>query len=131
MPAAPAVHWDASRIEQLLANLMENSLRYTDAPGQVRIRMAQAGAMLSVVVEDSSPGVPESQLAQLFEPLYRGDAARARQHGGSGLGLAICAAIARAHGGRMSASVSALGGLCIAVTLPQRAQQQPASGADA
>jgi two-component system sensor histidine kinase BaeS len=119
--AALAVHWDASRIEQLLANLMENSLRYTDAPGQVLIGLQQAHARVVVVVEDSSPGVADAQLRHLFEPLYRSDAARARKQGGSGLGLAICQAIALAHGGRLVASASALGGLRITLDLPQQA----------
>jgi two-component system sensor histidine kinase BaeS len=133
--AAPLpVHWDADRIEQLLANLMENSLRYTDAPGQIRIGLQQAGDAVQLVVEDSAPGVPADQWPQLFEPLYRGDAARARLHGGSGLGLAICEAIARAHGGQLGASASALGGLCITATLPLNARapaaspSQPATG---
>jgi two-component system sensor histidine kinase BaeS len=124
--ATLAVHWDADRIEQLLANLMENSLRYTDAPGQVLIRLQPAGASVRVVMEDSAPGVPAAQWPQLFEPLYRGDAARARAFGGSGLGLAICEAIARAHGGRLAASASALGGLCITLDLPQQAPAQAA-----
>jgi two-component system sensor histidine kinase BaeS len=123
--AAPLpVHWDADRIEQLLANLMENSLRYTDAPGQIRFGLQPAGDTVNVVVEDSAPGVPAAQWPQLFEPLFRSDVARARQHGGSGLGLAICEAIARAHGGQLGASASALGGLCITVSLPQHAQAQ-------
>jgi two-component system sensor histidine kinase BaeS len=129
------VNWDADRIEQLLANLMENSLRYTDAPGQIRIGLQQDGGRVKVVVEDSAPGVQAAQLPHLFEALYRGDAARARQHGGSGLGLAIGEAIARAHGGRLSASASALGGLCVTVSLPvqaqARAQQPAAAGASA
>ena len=66
--------------------------------------------------------MPAAQLAQLCEPLYRSDKARARQHGGSGLGLAICEAIAQAHGGHLDVSASALGGLRISVSLPQRAQ---------
>jgi two-component system sensor histidine kinase BaeS len=118
------VNWDADRVEQLLANLMENSLRYTDAPGQIRIGLRQADDTVKLVVEDSAHGVPADQWPQLFEPLYRGDAARARLHGGSGLGLAICEAIARAHGGQLGASASALGGLCITVTLPQHPQAQ-------
>lgn len=74
-----------------------------------------------MVVDDSAPGVPPGQLPQLFEPLYRGDAARSGGPGGSGLGLAICQVIAKAHGGRLVASASALGGLCLALDLPQRA----------
>jgi two-component system sensor histidine kinase BaeS len=122
------VHWDAQRIEQLLANLIENSLRYTDAPGQVRIALQLNAATVSVVVDDSAPGVPAAHLPRLFEPLVRVDAARARQHGGSGLGLAICDAIARAHGGQLTASDSALGGLCITLTLPLRALALPRTG---
>jgi two-component system sensor histidine kinase BaeS len=68
--------------------------------------------------------VPAAQLPQLFDPLFRADAARARQHGGSGLGLAICEAIARAHGGQLAVSASLLGGLCITLTLPQVALAQ-------
>ncbi len=125
--SALEVVWDADRIEQLLANLMENSLRYTDAPGQVHLRLESAGSVVRVIVEDSAPGVPDTQRAQLFEPLFRGDAARARLHGGSGLGLAICAAIASAHGGQLATSASALGGLCITLSLPRQASAEAPS----
>lgn len=113
------VQWDAGRIEQLLDNLMENSLRYTESPGQVRVRLSCVGAGVRVVVEDSAPGVPPAQRSQLFEPLYRGDAARRSGAGGSGLGLAICQTIAKAHGGRLAVSASALGGLCLTLDLPR------------
>jgi len=119
--AALPVRWDAGRIEQLLANLLENSLRYTQAPGQVRLRLEQAGDTVRMVVDDSAPGVPAGQMPQLFEPLYRGDAARSGGPGGSGLGLAICQVIAQAHGGHLVASASALGGLCLTLDLPQPA----------
>jgi len=113
------VQWDAGRIEQLLDNLLENSLRYTDSPGQVWVRLACVDDEVRVVVEDSAPGVPAAQRSQLFEPLYRGDAARRSGAAGSGLGLAICQTIAKAHGGRLMASASALGGLCLALDLPR------------
>lgn len=121
---APAlsVQWDAGRIEQLLANLLENSLRYTEAPGEVRLRLERLDrpeAGVRLVVEDSAPGVPESQMAHVFEPLYRGDAARSGGSTGSGLGLAICRAIAQAHGGQLLASASPLGGLRMTLDLPQ------------
>lgn len=113
------VEWDAGRIEQLLDNLMENSLRYTESPGQILVRLACVEDGVRVVVEDSAPGVPASQRSQLFEPLYRGDAARRSGAAGSGLGLAICQTIAKAHGGRLVASASALGGLCLTLDLPR------------
>ena len=116
---ALSVRWDAGRIEQLLANLLENSLRYTQAPGEVQVLLQRTVDGVRVVVEDSAPGVPVEQLSQLFEPLYRGDAARSAGSDGSGLGLAICQVIAKAHGGKLVASASALGGLRLTLDLPQ------------
>ena len=115
---ALSVQWDAGRIEQLLSNLLENSMRYTDAPGCITLRVSQAGPLATLVVEDSAPGVPAAMLGRLLEPLYRAEVARDRQPQGSGLGLAICAVIAKAHGGDIRTAASAQGGLCISVTLP-------------
>ncbi|MDT9000708.1 ATP-binding protein [Paucibacter sp. APW11] len=114
----PPVRWDADRIGQLLANLLENSLRYTDAPGQIVLRARRLGAMLIIDVEDSAPGLPPAALAQVFEPLYRAEASRSRASGGSGLGLTIALALARSHGGRLSAEASSLGGLRLRLELP-------------
>jgi two-component system, OmpR family, sensor histidine kinase BaeS len=121
----PLVTWDAQRIGQLLANLLENSLRYTDAPGRVQLSLATGGSVaapqLHITVQDSAPCVPEAELPRLFEPLYRADPSRSRRSGGSGLGLAICRAIVASHGGHIEARRSALGGLCVVVTLPLHA----------
>lgn len=119
----PMAHWDPQRIDQLLSNLLENSLRYTDAPGRVTVHLA-AGKPGDVTlrIEDSAPGVPEADHARLFEPLYRADASRSRRLGGSGLGLAICRAIVRSHGGQIEAGSSPLGGLRVVVTLPLHAE---------
>ena len=83
---AIAVDWDFGRIEQLLSNLLENSLRYTDAPGRIAVRWSVRGQTLQLVVQDSAPGVAAANLGKLFDPLFRVDAARTRtgQHG-SGL----------------------------------------------
>ena len=115
---ALTVRWDAGRIEQLLGNLLSNSLRYTHAPGEVRVALEHHGDRVRVVIDDTAPGVPSAQLSQIFEPLYRADSARNRASGGSGLGLAICQAIARAHGGTLEASASSLGGLRVTLELP-------------
>jgi len=123
IPVIPA-QWDFGRIEQLLSNLLENSLRYTRAPGQVHVHWRTLEDTLQLTVEDSAPGVTASQLDQLFDPLFRVDSARTRtgQHG-SGLGLSIVRAIAQAHGGTVSASASRLGGLAIQVSLPLQPPQ--------
>jgi two-component system sensor histidine kinase BaeS len=117
--APPLAHWDPQRIEQLLSNLLENSLRYTDAPGRIALRLQGSGHQHAVLsVEDTAPGVPAAEQPRLFEPLYRVDPSRSRQSGGSGLGLSICQAIARSHGGRIEATDSPLGGVRVVVTLP-------------
>lgn len=118
LPALPAARWDAVRISQLLDNLLENSLRYTSAPGRVRLSAQALEAAVVMRLEDSPPGVPEGDLERLFDPLYRADPSRSRAFGGAGLGLSIARAIAQAHGGRLRAAVSPLGGLAMVLTLP-------------
>jgi two-component system sensor histidine kinase BaeS len=119
LPATlPAAAWDAVRISQLLANLLENSLRYTQAPGLVEIGARSLGAAVEICIQDTPPGVPAQDLERLFDPLYRADASRSRAFGGSGLGLAIARAIAQAHGGQLRAEASSLGGLAMVLTLP-------------
>jgi two-component system sensor histidine kinase BaeS len=128
---AVQVRWDFGRVEQLLTNLLENSLRYTTAPGQVRVQWSLTPAGLDLRVDDTPPGVATSQLEQLFEPLFRADAARQRATGGShgsGLGLSICRAIVQAHGGTIRAEVSPLGGLAVVARLPLNAD--PHGGTD-
>ena len=106
------VRWDAKRIEQLMGNLIDNSLRYTDAPGQVAVTLrSDDDAKVVIAVEDTAPGVSADDLLRIFEPLYRADASRGRATGGSGLGLAICVQIAKAHHGVIRANASALGGV--------------------
>jgi two-component system, OmpR family, sensor histidine kinase BaeS len=118
------VYWDKTRIDQLLDNLVENSLRYTDAPGRILLTLKHEDDKVVIVVDDTAPSVAEADMSHLFEPLYRADAARSRNRGGSGLGLAISDAIARSHEGRIEATRSALGGLRIRVELPASAGAQ-------
>lgn len=122
------VHWDFGRIEQLLANLLTNSLRYTDAPGSIAIDWHSDGHTVTLTVDDSAPGVSAADMRELFEPLFRGDKARQRGDGqhGSGLGLAIARSIAHAHQGTITASASQRGGLQMTVRLPVN----PAMAAD-
>lgn len=112
------VCWDAARIEQLCVNLLENSIRYTQAPGQVVLSVHRVQERVHLVIDDTAPGVPAQDLGRLWEPLYRSDTARSRALGGSGLGLAIAQAIVQAHAGHIQARASRLGGLCVHVDLP-------------
>ncbi len=109
---------DETRLAQVFANLLQNSVRYTDAPGRIAITLKQAAGRLIVEWEDSAPGVPAEELARLTDRLYRVESSRNRASGGSGLGLAIARAIVEGHGGTLTAKASALGGLSIEIALP-------------
>ena len=117
-PASIEMTADPARMAQVLANLLENSLRYSDPPGRIEVALSCRGHEVTLTVDDSAPGVSEVDLPRLFEPLYRADAARSRFSGGSGLGLAICEAIVQAHGGRIGARASPLGGLRVVIECP-------------
>ena len=112
---------DVSRLGQLFTNVLENTVRYTDTGGRVRVVCAQEGSDIAVSIEDSAPSVPEDALPRLFERLYRVETSRGRQTGGAGLGLAICKRIAHALGGSISVTPSSLGGLKLVVRLPATA----------
>lgn len=108
---------DRERLQQLFTNLIDNSLKYTDAGGKLVIRLARNNNQATLEFQDSAPGVPEVELDRLFDRLYRVEASRNRSSGGAGLGLAICKNIVEAHAGTIAAYPSPLGGVLIRVTL--------------
>jgi two-component system sensor histidine kinase BaeS len=110
---------DSARLEQLFMNLIENSIRYTDSPGAIEVRINASDETVMIVFEDSLPGVSESEAHRLFDRLYRVDDSRNRTMGGSGLGLSICESIVGAHGGEITAGQSNLGGVAIQIKLPR------------
>ena len=119
LPDTPLqVQGDERRLQQVLANLLENALRYTHRGGRVQVSVARQGSDVQLVVEDSAPGVPAEKCALLFERFYRVESSRNRASGGSGLGLAISHNIIVAHQGRIHAEPSPLGGLRVVITLP-------------
>lgn len=109
---------DAGRMMQVFSNLLENSLRYTDPGGLLRILVQDLGDELSLIFEDTPPAPSRQDLAHLFDRFFRSEPSRSRALGGSGLGLSICKNLVEAHGGRMTAGLSPLGGLAIRVQLP-------------
>jgi two-component system sensor histidine kinase BaeS len=118
-PTEPAfLHGDPARIRQLLGNLLTNSLAYTDAPGLISVDLKQDESQIQIDIEDSAPGVSDTDLHRLFEPLFRVDAARSRDTGGSGLGLAISLAIVRVHGGTLEALQGTRNGLLLRIRFP-------------
>lgn len=118
LPASAMLFGDPSRLTQLFHNLLENSLRYTDHGGVLEVGIQPQDDGLLFYWQDSAPGVSDEQLTQIFERFYRTEGSRNRASGGSGLGLAISQNIVEAHGGQMVAQHSPLGGLRIAILLP-------------
>jgi len=99
-------------------NVIRNALAYTSDGSTVAVRLLRTGDDARIIVRDHGPGVPEAELARIFEPFYRTDSARTRASGGTGLGLAIAhRAIAR-HGGSIVARNADGGGLEVTISLP-------------
>ncbi|MBC7413654.1 MAG: HAMP domain-containing protein [Herminiimonas sp.] len=118
-PCAPLmVLVDADRLTQVLGNLLENSLRYTDAGGRIVLALGRQAGHAVLTIDDSAPGVGEADYPRLFDRLYRTDPARSRVQGGIGLGLSICQSLVVAQGGTIHASGSALGGVRVTLMLP-------------
>lgn len=109
---------DEDRLRQLFANLIENTVRYTNPPGILRINHYCSFRNLTLVFEDSPPGVPTEALERVFDRLYRLDKSRSRALGGGGLGLSICEEIVNGHDGAIRAAHSSLGGLLISIEFP-------------
>lgn len=115
---AERVAGDARRLEQVVQNLVANAVRHTPRGGRIQLSAMRDGAEVCLRVEDSGPGIPDDQLARIFERFARVNPARDAASGGSGLGLAIVRAIVEAHGGRASAANAPGGGARFDVRLP-------------
>lgn len=109
---------DANRINQLIGNLVTNSLAYTDDNGTTKVSLYRNDNQICLSIVDSAPSLSKAECEQIFDPLYRHEKSRTRNKGGAGLGLAITKNIVLAHGGTISAKPSTLGGIQILVSLP-------------
>jgi two-component system sensor histidine kinase BaeS len=118
LPASLLVNGDVQRLRQLMQNLLENSSRYVSTGGLLKCKAARTDGQVTLLLDDSGPGLTAEQMTHLFDRFYRADSSRSRVHGGSGLGLSICRKIVEAHQGGIHAEVSPLGGLRIRLTLP-------------
>ncbi|KAB0625326.1 sensor histidine kinase efflux regulator BaeS [Acinetobacter gandensis] len=114
---------DIDRFKQIMVNLLGNSIRYTEAGGEVHVHTEQDDQQWTVYVDDSPFGLTDEQLARLGERFYRVDDSRTRATGGTGLGLALSVKIARALGGELSFDHSPLGGLRCKLTFPKQMKQ--------
>ncbi len=114
----PAVHVDPVLVVQLFVNLLDNVAKYTPEGTATTVTAVADYDAVRIVVEDQGPGLPEGDVARLFQPFQRGHVEGTIS--GAGLGLAICRAIVAAHGGEISGSRGAGGGARLEFTLPSR-----------
>lgn len=115
----PPIEVDPGRIEQILSNLLSNSLRHTPQGGQIKLNVTPNEAGLTLTIHDSGPGIQSEALPHIFERFYRADRSRSRAEGGTGLGLAIARNLTLAHGGSLTAANHPHGGAVFTLQLPQ------------
>jgi two-component system sensor histidine kinase KdpD len=125
----PPVRADATLLDQVLTNLLENVARHTPPGTPVRIQAsAPAGSAVQVTIEDQGPGVPQQALPRLFERFYHAGPPRARGRSSSGLGLAVVRGFVEAMGGHVLASRGDAGGLRISLSFATH--EEPAEHRD-
>ncbi|MBU2970997.1 tetratricopeptide repeat protein [Pseudoalteromonas sp. C2R02] len=110
---------DAERTNQVIGNLIKNSINYTDPGGAIIASLKKADGAIYIYVDDTSPSLEPDEFEKVFDRHYRGDQSMTQDKTGSGLGLTICQQIISAHGGEISASKSELGGVKIQIVMRQ------------
>ncbi len=122
-PPQPTVDADARRIEEVLANLVDNAVRYSPQGGEIVIFGRRQGQDQLFGVRDHGIGIPHDELPLIFDRFYRGEIARQHNTTGVGLGLAVCRGIIETHGGRMWAESSPDSGTAVYFTLPAHLEE--------
>lgn len=117
----PLVPMRRIAMKRVLTNLIENAIKYSDGPIEIHTGFEKGSKRLYVQVRDHGPGIPEQQMAKMFEPFTQGDTARGSA--GSGLGLAIIKKIVDMHRGEITLHNHAFGGLVATVYLPLKAKE--------
>ena len=117
--AAPVVEGDSSKIQQVFYNLIDNAIKYTPAGGDVRVELGENARFAIIKVSDTGIGIPQADIAHIFDRFYRVDKARSRETGGTGLGLSIVNQIVQLHGGQVSVQSVEDKGSVFTVTLPK------------
>jgi signal transduction histidine kinase len=124
--------FDGPRIQQLVQNLVSNALKYSESEAEVEVGLAADDEWATLTVSDRGIGIPESDLAVLFERFHRGQNTDDRRYGGLGLGLYICRQVAEEHGGSIDAKSRVGEGTTFTVRLRRwsQAAQPPPAAAD-
>lgn len=114
----PLLQADESRLQEVIYNLLDNAVKYSQPGGTVFLRAEIDADRVRISVADQGVGIPEADLPRIFERFYRADKARSRELGGTGLGLSIVKHIVQLHGGTVEAVSEPGKGTTISVLLP-------------
>lgn len=114
----PVVEVDGDKLAQVLVNLLDNALRYSPAGGTITVSVQPERSGIRVAVADEGPGIPASDLSEIWERFHKADPARPRTEPGAGLGLAIVKEIIKQHGGEVFAANREGGGAEVGFWLP-------------
>ena len=118
-PTVHSVRMNGSQIERVLANLIQNAIKYSPQGTEIRVSARIVDdCELQLSVEDEGPGIPAAERERIFEPFFRRQTPEQSEVSGYGLGLAICRSIVRAHGGRIQVTDRPGGGARFSVFLP-------------
>ena len=112
------IYADKSKLNQVIYNLMENAVKYTQAGGQIKVTLQRQGRDARLTVADNGPGIPKENLPHIFDRFYRVDKARSREKGGTGLGLSIVHQLVLLHGGAINVESEEGKGATFIVELP-------------
>jgi len=117
-PQLPAVRGDATALERVLSNLIDNAVKYCPEGAAVVVTAEDLGGKLRVTVSDDGPGIEARHLPRLFERFYRCDPGRSRAMGGTGLGLSIVKHLVEAMGGSVQVESTSGQGTRFSFTIP-------------
>ncbi len=116
----PNVYADKDAIEQVLVNIITNSIKYTQDGGRIELYLNVVNSRVYIKIVDNGIGIPEEDLDRIFERFYRVDKARSRQMGGTGLGLSIVKEIIDGNNGTISIRSKVGKGTEVAISLPTK-----------
>ena len=114
----PNILADQARMEQVIANVISNAVKYNRPGGRVEVSAFVEGDQVAVRVKDTGIGIPQEDIPRLFERFYRVDKARSRERGGTGLGLAIAKEIVEQHNGTIQVESQLDRGTAVTIRIP-------------
>ncbi|HSK50726.1 MAG TPA: HAMP domain-containing sensor histidine kinase [Solirubrobacterales bacterium] len=129
-PDLPRVESEPGRLRQILVNLVTNAHEYSPEGASIEVRARRNGTDVEIAVKDNGPGIPEEQVAHIFERFTRGDAGLTQRVGGTGLGLAISKSLVELHGGSIAVDSTVGVGSTFRIRLPALAEGRIAAPAD-